>query len=154
MGNQTQDSEFSESIIQIKRVSKKTKGGNQMTFAALTVVGDRKGKVGVGLGKGPDVSSSIKKGFAAAKKNMIEVQLDGKTITHPIMHKYGAAKILVKPAKSGTGMIVGGAVRMVLEAAGIQDVVGKILGTNNKISNVYCTIDASKHLKPLSEKKI
>ncbi len=151
--NDNQNSEFAESIVQIKRVSKKTKGGNQMSFSALTVVGDRKGKVGVGLGKGPDVSSCIKKGFATAKKNMINVPLDGQTITHQVEHKYGAALVLMKPAKPGTGMIVGGAVRTVLEAAGVQDVVGKILGTNNKISNVYCTIEALKQLKPLNEKK-
>ncbi len=151
--NDNQNSEFAESIIQIKRVSKKTKGGNQMTFSALTVVGDRKGSVGVGLGKGPDVASSIRKGFATAKRNMINVPLDGTTITHQVNCKYGAALILIKPAKSGTGMIVGGSVRAVLEAAGVQDVVGKILGTNNKISNVYCTIEALKQLKPLADKK-
>lgn len=142
-------SEFEEKIVQVNRVSKKTKGGNKIGFSVLAVVGDRKGKVGVGLGGAPDVSSSVKKGVSYAKKHMIVVPMKGTTIPFEIYVKRGAAKILLKPAPPGTGVIAGGAVRAVVEAAGIKDIVSKILGTKNQASNVYATIEA---LKQLGEK--
>lgn len=151
---QREESDLIETIIQVSRVSKKTKGGNQIGFSVLTVVGDGKGKVGVGLGKGPDVASSIKKGFSIAKRNMIEVPIVNTTIPHQLKHKFGAAHIMIKPAAPGTGLIVGGVMRAVMEAAGIQNVVGKILGTNNKINNVYCTHQALGKLKPADAKRI
>lgn len=146
-GPDREKQEFEEKVIQVNRVSKKTKGGNRISFSVLTVVGDRKGKVGVGLGKAPDVVSAIKKGIRRAKKRMIEVPMKGTTIPHDIRIKLGAAKILLKPAPPGSGVIAGGAVRVVVEAAGIEDISSKILGTNNKASNVYATIEALKRLK-------
>jgi len=139
--------EFEEKVIQVNRVAKKTKGGNRISFSILTVVGDRKGRVGVGLGKAPDVIAAIRKGFARSKKNLIKVPMKGRTITHEVRIKRGAAKILLKPAPKGTGIIAGGPVRAVVEAAGIQDIVAKILGTTNKASNVYATMEALKKLK-------
>lgn len=135
-------SEFAEKVVQINRVSKKTKGGNKIAFSALVVVGDRKGKVGLGLGKALDVASAIKKGMAQAKRRMIPLQMKGTTIPYQIRFKRGAAEILLKPAPPGTGVIAGGAVRSVVEAAGIKDIVAKILGSHNKASNVYATIEA------------
>ena len=144
--------EMEEKVVQVSRVSKKTKGGNRIGFSVLTVVGDRKGKVGVGLGKAPDVSSAIRKGMRRARNNLIKVAMDGTTIPHEILVKDGAAKVLLKPAPKGTGIIAGGPVRVVVEVAGIKDIVSKVLGTNNKASNVYATLKALKKLK--SEKEV
>jgi small subunit ribosomal protein S5 len=148
-----EEKEFEEKVIQVNRVSKKTKGGNRISFSVLMVVGDKKGKVGVGLGKAPDVSSAIRKGIRKAKKNFFEVTLKKKTIPHEVLVKHGAARILIKPAPSGTGLIAGGAVRAVAEAAGISDMVSKIMGTRNKASNVSATVEALKKLRPISLKK-
>lgn len=145
--------EFQETVVDINRVSKKTQGGNQMRFAALVVVGDRKGKVGAGLAKAPDVVSGIQKAISYAKKHLVTVPIRGTTIPYEISYKYGAAKILLKPAPAGSGIIAGGAVRAVLEAAGIKDVVAKMLGSNNKASNVYAVIEAFEKLNELVEKK-
>ena len=134
--------EFEEKVIQINRISKKTKGGNQIRFSALVVVGDKKGKVGVGLSKAGDVRSAIHKALAFAKKRMIVVPLRGTTLPISILAKFSAAKVMLKPAPPGSGIIAGGAMRTVLEVAGVRDVVGKILGTKNKISNVYATLKA------------
>lgn len=147
-----EEQEFEEKVVQVNRVSKKTKGGNRISFSVLTVVGDRKGKVGVGLGRALDVSSAIKKGIRRAKKKMIEVPMKGTTIPHEIRVKRGAAKILLKPAPPGTGVIAGESVRVVVETAGIKDIVSKILGSNNKISNVYATIEALSKLKSKNPK--
>lgn len=138
--------EFEEQIVQVNRVSKKTKGGNKIGFSVLTVVGDRKGRVGVGLGKAPDVSSAIKKGVSIAKKHLIEVPIIDGTIPFEYYIKLGAAKILLKPAPKGSGVIAGGAVRSVVAAAGIQNVSSKVLGTKNQASNVYATIEALRRL--------
>lgn len=145
--------EFEEKVIQVNRVSKKTKGGNRISFSVLTVVGDRKNRVGVGLGKAPDVVSAIRKGIKRAKKNLITVPMKGKTIPHEVMAKRGAAKVLLKPAPAGTGMIAGGPVRAVISVIGVEDIVSKILGSNNKIGNVYATIAALKKLKALEKGK-
>jgi len=142
------EKEFEEKVIQINRVSKKTKGGNRIAFSVLTVVGDRKGRVGAGLGKAPDVVSAIHKSIKRAKKEMIKVPMHGTTIPHEIKIKRGAAQILLKPARPGTGIIAGGPVRIVIKVAGIKDIVSKILGTNNKVSNVQATLAAFKELKP------
>ncbi len=114
------------------------------------VVGDRNGKVGVGLGKASDVKSAGAKAGTYAKKHMIEVPLRGKTIPHAISIKLGAARVLLKPAPLGSGVIAGGAVRVVVEAAGINDIVSKILGTKNQASNVYATLEALKRLKKVN----
>ena len=139
-------SETSETVIEIKRISKKTKGGNTIRFSALVVVGDRKGKVGLGLAKAADVSGAIQKSIASAKKRMFLAPLRGTTVPFSVNEKFSAAKVLIKPAPKGSGIIAGGAIRVVLEAAGIRDAVGKILGTKNKASNVYATLNALKRL--------
>ncbi len=141
--------DLNEKVVQVNRVSKKTTGGNKVGFSVLIVVGDKKGRVGVGLGKAADVASAVRKGSAYAKKHMILVPMVKTTIPHEIRIKLGAAKILLKPAPPGTGIRAGGAVRAVCEAAGIRDIVTKILGTNNKISNVYATLAALGKLKIL-----
>jgi small subunit ribosomal protein S5 len=135
-------SEFDEKIVQVNRVSKKTKGGNKIGFSALAVIGDGKGRVGVGLGKAPDVSGAIRKGVSVAKKNLIEVPIINGTIPFEFNIKLGAAKVLLKPAPPGSGVIAGGAVRSVVTAAGIRNISSKVLGTKNKASNVYATIEA------------
>lgn len=145
--------EFEETVVQIKRISKKTKGGNQMRFSALVVVGDKKGKVGVALSKAPDVRSAIRKAINKAKRELIKVPLMGTTIPFSVREKFSAAKILLKPAPSGSGIIAGGPMRVVLEAAGIRDAVGKILGTRNKISNVYATVSALRSISKISKKR-
>ena len=140
-------SEYYEKVVQVNRVSKKTKGGDKRSLSVLVVVGDRKGKVGVGLGKAADVQSAVRKATTYAKRHMITVPLkDDRTILHEIHIKLGAARLLLKPAPKGTGVIAGGPVRVVVEAAGIHDVVSKILGTNNKASNVYATLQALREL--------
>lgn len=147
--NSNQPKEFDEKVIKISRVSKKTKGGNQIGFSALVVVGDRKGKVGVGLGKAGDVLSAIQKGIKKAKQKMIVVPLDGTTIPFAVTVKRGAGKVMLKPASKGTGVIAGGPVRAVVEAAGVRDVVAKILGSENQASSVHATFKALKHIADL-----
>jgi small subunit ribosomal protein S5 len=139
--------EFEEKVVQINRVSKKTKGGNRVGFSALVVVGDRKGRVGIGMGKAADVSSAMKKGITYAQKRMVTINMRGTTIPHEVRLKLGAARIILKPAPPGSGVIAGGSVRAVIEAAGVKDVIGKILGTSNKISNVRATFEALKQLR-------
>ena len=139
--------EFEEKVVQVNRVSKKTTGGNKIGFSVLVVVGDKRGRVGVGLGKAPDVTSAVRKGVAYAKKHLITVPMVKTTIPHEIRVKMGAAKVMLKPAPAGTGIRAGGAVRAVVEAAGIKDIVSKILGTDNKASNVYATFLALKKLR-------
>lgn len=148
--------EFGEKVIRISRVTKKTKGGNNISFTALVVVGDRKGRVGIALGKAKDVMNAIKKGVRRGKKNLIQVPLvENRTIPYELSLKVGAAKLILKPAPAGTGVIAGGSVRSVLELAGIKDVVSKILGTNNSMSNVTATFDALKTMqKTVATKKV
>jgi len=145
--------EFEETVVQINRISKKTKGGNQMRFSALVVVGDKKGKVGVGLSKAPDVRNAIRKAIASAKRKMIKVPLNNNTIPCSVEKKFSAARVILKPAPAGSGIIAGGPMRAVLEAAGIRDVVGKILGTKNKISNVYATLKALETISKIEESR-
>lgn len=147
---QEMESEFFERVVQVNRVSKKTKGGDKRSLSVLVVVGDKKGKVGVGLGKAAEVQSAVRKATAYAKKHLTEVTLKGRTIPHQVLVKFGAAKVLLKPAKVGTGVIAGGAVRIVMEAVGIHDVVSKSLGTKNKASNVYATLEALSKLREVT----
>ncbi len=149
-----QDKEFVEKIIQVHRVSKKTKGGNKIGFSIVIVVGDKKGRVGVGLGKAPDVAPAIRKGVAYARKHLIIVPIINDTIPHPIFIKKGAARVLLKPASKGTGVIAGGAVRAVVEACGIRNIVSKVLGTSNQASNVYATLEALKMLRPIKRNSL
>lgn len=145
---------FEEKIVQVNRVSKKTQGGNTIGFSVLTVVGDRRGKVGVGLGKAPDVSAAIKKGVAIAKKHAISVPIVNDTIPSEIRLKLGAAEIMLKPAPKGSGVIAGGAVRSVVTLCGIDNISSKVLGTKNQASNVYATIEALKRLSERYERQI
>lgn len=124
-----------------------------MRFSALVVVGDRKGKVGVAISKGRDARSAIQKSITYAKRHMIQVPMKGTTIPYDVIEKFSAARVLLKPAPPGSGIIAGGPMRVVLEAAGIRDVVGKILGTKNKISNVYATVEALKKLSEIQERR-
>jgi small subunit ribosomal protein S5 len=137
---------FEEQIVQVNRVSKKTKGGNKIGFSVLMVVGDKNGKVGIGLGKAGDVSSAIRKGVTLAKKHVINVPIVNETIPFEFRIKLGAAKVLLKPAPKGSGVIAGGAVRSVVSLSGIKNISSKVLGTNNKASNVYATIEALERL--------
>ena len=146
-------SEFIEQVVKINRVSKKTKGGNKVGFSALTVVGDGKGKVGVGLGKAPDVSSAIRKGITIAKRHFISVPLVNGTIPSRVDVKLGAARVMLKPAPPGSGIIAGGAVRSVVSAAGITNISSKVLGTNNQASNVNATLEALKQLSVIKEQQ-
>jgi small subunit ribosomal protein S5 len=144
--------EFEETVIEIKRISKKTKGGNQIRFSALVVIGDKKGKVGVALAKATDVRSAIKKSFALARRRMITVPIVGTTIPYSVSQKYSAAKIILRPAPPGSGIIAGGPMRVVLNAVGVRDAVGKILGTKNKVSNVYATLNALVSISQMKKK--
>ncbi len=140
-----------EKVIQVSRVSKKTKGGNKVRFAALVVVGDRQGKVGLGLGKSGDVAAAIAKAVLYAKRRMIAVPIVNDTIPHRIFVKKGAAQILLKPAPKGTGIIAGGAIRSVVEAAGVRNISSKILGSSNKSGNAQATFEALTQLSEISE---
>ena len=149
-----EEKEFEQSIIDIARVTRVMAGGKRMRFRACVVIGDKKGRVGSAVAKGADVTMAVNKAVAKAKKEIINVPLYNQTIPHLINIKYKAAKVLLKPAPKGTGIIAGGAVRTVLDLAGIADVVAKILGTNNKINNVKATIKALKMLRRVEPKKI
>ncbi len=144
---------YDEKIIQVNRVSKETKGGNKIGFAVLMVVGDKKGKVGVGLGKAPDVSSAIRKGASVARKHMTTVPLINTTIPFRVDVKLGAARLMLKPAPRGSGVIAGGAVRNVVTAAGIENISSKVLGTKNQASNVYATMEALRILAERFKRK-
>lgn len=143
------DKEFTEKIIRVNRVSKKSKGGNKLGFSVLAAVGDKKGRVGVGLGKAADVRTAIQKAFRKAEGQVFEVSLAGATIPHQVKIKRGAAKILIKPAPAGTGLIAGGPVRIIAELVGIKDLSAKILGTTNKLSNTMTALAALKKLRPV-----
>jgi small subunit ribosomal protein S5 len=136
------EKEFNESVVEINRISKKTKGGNQIRFAAVVVVGDKNGKVGVGISKATDVRNAIRKAIEDAKKHMVSIIMKSTTIPYSVVSKVGASKVLLKPAPPGSGIIAGGPMRIVLEASGIRDIVGKTLGSNNKLSNIRATIKA------------
>jgi len=145
-GNQTKYekpiSEFTDKVVEIKRVSKKTKGGNQIHFTALVVTGDKKSRVGVGLGKAKSVADAIQKAIQKARKSMIEVDITDGTIKDSIQLKFKGAIVLLRPGKKGSGLIAGGPVRSVVELAGIKDIVSKIIGSKTKSLNVWATLKA------------
>ena len=145
--------EFDQSLIDIARVTRVMAGGKRMSFRACVVIGDRAGRVGMGLCKGADVSIAINKSVTAAKKHLVRVTMVNETIPCRIEEKFGAARVMLKPAPKGTGVIAGGAVRSVLELAGVKNVVSKMLGSKSKINNVRATLQALSKLRDLKQIK-
>lgn len=139
--------EFDQKLLDLARVTRVVKGGRRFRFRATLVIGNRKGKVGVGVSKGSDVSDAIQKAYNDAQKNLIDIKLSGTTIPHDVFKKLGSSKVLLKPASEGRGVIAGGAVRSVVDLAGIKDVVSKSLGASNKLNVARATIEALKELK-------
>ena len=149
--NDKREDEYSETVVALNRVSKTVKGGRVMKLSALMVVGDGKGKVGYGLGKAAEVPEAIRKGIEDAKKNMITVSLSGSTIPHEITGEAGAGRVLMKPAAPGTGVIAGGPVRIIMEAAGIKDIRTKCLRSNTAVNVVAATFEGLKALRTPEE---
>lgn len=145
--NIEQQPELIEKVITINRVTKVTKGGKKMSFSALVVVGDTKGRVGFALGKANEVATAIRKALTHAKKNLFRINLEGSSIPHEIIGEYGAAKVLLKPASEGTGVIAAGPVRAICEACGIKNILTKCLKSNNPINVIKATLEGLKNLK-------
>ena len=144
--------ELSERVVSINRVSKVVKGGKRFRFSVLVVVGDGVSQVGLGMGKAKEISEAMRKGIEHAKKNMIDLKKVGHTIPHPIVGKFGAAEVLLRPAAPGTGVIAGGAVRAIMELGGVKDILTKVIGrTSNPINVSYATMSAVKNLRTPEE---
>ncbi len=149
-GRKRERPEFEQKIIDIARVTRVVKGGKRFSFRIVIVIGDKKGRVGVGVSKGPDMKAATEKAYADAKKNIISLSFKGNTIPYNVYQKLGSAKILLKPVAKGHGIVAGGAVRTIVSLAGIKDISGKMLGAKSKLNNARATIDA---LKQFSVKK-
>jgi len=145
------DSQWTEKVVQVRRVTKVVKGGKRLSFRVITIVGDGEGKVGVGVGKSSDVVGAIQKGMSDARKNLIDVPIVDTTIPHPVTSRFGSASVLVKPARQGTGVIAGGAVRIVLEAAGIKNATAKCLGSKSPLNNARAAVQALQELRTLEQ---
>lgn len=143
--------DFDQKVVEVKRVTRVVAGGKRMRFRALVVIGNHQGKVGMGLSKGADVSESVNKAINQAKKSLITLPLINETIPHEVNIKYKASQLMLKPAKPGTGVIAGGAVRIVMDMAGVKNVVSKMFGSSNKVNNVKAVFEAFKHMKSKEE---
>lgn len=141
MQNDNRSDNFMEKLVSVRRVAKVVKGGRQFGFSALTVVGDGNGKVGIGRGKAREVPIAIQKAMESARKNMVTIDLKGSTLHHGTIARYGAAKVVMRPASEGTGIIAGGAMRAVLEAVGVHDVLTKCIGSRNPVNVVRATLN-------------
>lgn len=146
--------EFDQKLLNLARVTRVVKGGRRFRFRATLVIGNRKGKVGVGVAKGSDVSDAIQKAFNDAKKNLVTIKLDGSTIPHDVSAKLGAARVLLKPASEGRGVIAGGAVRAVVDLLGVKDIVSKSLGASNPLNVARVTVQALQKMKAPRESKV
>ncbi len=147
----TEEKQYDERVVHIDRVARVVKGGRRFRFRALVVLGDHKGKVGIGTAKGADVTAAVTKAVDVAKKNLVSINLYNDTIPHEAEAKVGGARILVKPARPGTGLIAGGVVRTILEVAGISNALSKSLGSTNKINTAYATLEALQSIVPAKQ---
>ncbi len=146
-GGDREKREFDQKVVEVKRVTRVVAGGKRMRFRALVVIGDHKGKIGMGLKKGMDVAESVNKAVNEAKKNMITLPLVNDTIPHELKIKYKSSQLMMQPARPGTGVIAGGAVRSVMDLAGVKNVISKMLGSNNKVNNIKAVFAAFKKMK-------
>ncbi len=146
-----EEKQFDERVVAVDRVARVVKGGRRFRFRALVVIGDGKGKIGTGVAKGADVTAAVAKATEVAKKSMVTIAINKETIPHEQQARVGGARILLKPAAPGTGLIAGGVVRVVLEVAGIRNIISKSLGSSNKINVAYATVDALKAIQPHSK---
>ncbi len=146
-GNERERREFDQKVVEVKRVTRVVAGGKRMRFRALVVIGDHKGKVGMGLKKGMDVAKSVNKAVNQAKKNMVTLPLVNETVPHEVKVKYKSSQLLIMPARPGTGVIAGGAVRSVMDLAGVKNVISKMMGSSNKVNNVKAVFEAFQRMK-------
>ncbi len=145
------EKQFDERVVHVNRVARVVKGGRRFRFQALVVVGDRKGRVGIGVSKGADVSAAVTKATDVAKKHMVKLQLHKGTLTHEVEGRVGGSRILIMPAAPGTGLIAGGVVRIVLEVGGVSNALSKSLGSSNRINTAYATLQALSQMAPASK---